>query len=84
MGIIQAMNFDRKRMTVILRSSLILLTALLILSVILTPVVSALFFLVGAGAIGWLVLAGRRTEKVRIKTSRYRSLPPGRSPPFFS
>jgi hypothetical protein len=78
------MVMDRKRMTVILRSALLLVTALLILSVILNPVVTGLLFVAGFAIIGVLVGKGRRSQPVRIRQRNVRSVPPGRSPPFFS
>ncbi len=78
------MHVDRKRKIVLLRSVLLLVTALFILSVVLSPVISTLLFLSGAGLICLFALASRRTESIRIETSNVRRVPPGRSPPFFS
>ena len=74
---------DRKRMTVILRSALMLVTVLLIFLVVLNPIVTALLLVAGVGLLGVLALKGRRFAPIHVEQRHFHSLPPGRSPPFF-
>lgn len=83
MRMFRPMTLNRKNKTAFLRSALLLVTILLILSVILSPVITAVLFLVGAGLIALVIRDARRGEKVRIKSRHTRSVNPGRSPPFF-